>query len=1614
MVDVIRLMNPRGLGTVEAALEARAARDRVSPGAAGAAGNDLALSMPCLIVVEDDRVAGILTERDIVRLTAQGRSLNQMTVRQAMTQPVITRQDDELPDLFEMLRLFQHHQIRHLPIVDRQARLVGIITQSSLRQICRPIDLLRLRQVSEVMTPQVMWALADTSLQAIAQRMIDQSISCLVLTASADPPLRPVGVLTERDIVQTQALGLDMAQCRVQQVMSTPVITVSRTAAMWTAQQLMAHHRIRRVVVTGDRGELVGIVTQTDILNALNPVELFDLAELLDQEVSQLGAERMDRLEHHAADLEQQVVQQTLAFQSSEARFQAIFENMFQFIGLLSPDGRLLEANQTALIAADAERSQIIGQFFWDTPWWQTPHDTQAQLKQAIAQAAEGNFVRYEVEVVGNQQQLIPIDFSLRPVFNDQGTVIMIIPEGRDLTEAKRLQAEHETALQQLQASQQRYAALVEAAPVGIFYSDAIGRCTFVNDRYCQLAGLTTDQALNDGWQIGLHPDDRERVVSIWQAAIETGQTFQLEYRFQTSERIVWVYGQAVPERDAAGQVVGYVGTITDISDRKQAEAAQQQNEAHQNALISAIPDLILRVNRSGIVQECVATPNFPILGNRDSLRGQHLADILPSLLATERIAAIEAAIDTRQLQVFEQDLSVQGQDQIEEIRVVPYGSDEVLLLVRDMSDRARIERELQESERNSRAILSAIPDLMVRLGGDGTYLGVISQPRSFDAVPPDTYHIGQSITDILPADLAARHLHHTRRALETGELQMYEQQVMVGDRLQYEEVRIVKSGENDVLLMVRDITNRKQAEAALQNSERTNRIIIDTMPDLLIQMNRDGNYTRIGGGSTVNVKYPKTTPDQPDIYTVLPPELATQRLHYAHQALDTGTVQLYEQTIDIDSQLHHEEVRVAPLDDHNVLVIIRDITDRKQADAERLAAEQVRQELGLLETILDVVLAGYWDWNLVDNIAYISPGFKRMFGYEDHELSNQPDIWQNIVVQEDLPEILNRLDHHIRTHGQQPFYNEVRYHHKDGGIVWVICSGKVIEWSKDGQALRMIGCHVNISDRKQIEAALMDSQAKYQRLVDDIGDSFVVFSHAGTHDPHRDDILTYVSSGFTSVFGSSREAAIGQSWVTIADWVEDDLANAIRRTSQVAEQGFQELDMRFYHPDKGLRTLHVCQHPVLDQNGQLIAIEGIAEDITDRKQAEAQLQRSNEELMQATRLKDEFLANMSHELRTPLNAILGMTEALREQVFGPINPRQMQALETAHSSGTHLLELINDILDVSKIEAGQVELSIAPTEVISLCRSSMAFIHYPAQKKQIQLTLQLPPHVPDLLVDERRIRQVLINLLNNAVKFTPEGGRIVLEVMLNEDRSDTELRDRNWLRLAVRDTGIGIAPEQMDDIFQPFVQIDSALNRQYEGTGLGLALVQRLVALHGGQVTVTSEVGVGSCFRVDLPCVNTSDAPSIQSDAVESIVFPSRSNVRPVSLNAIAPTRVLIAEDNEANIGTLSSYLEARGYDLLLARDGMEAIALVESEQPDVIVMDIQMPGMDGLEAIRHIRQNAAIRQPPIIVLTALAMAGDRERCLAAGADEYLSKPVKLIQLAGTIQTVLRDRPSS
>jgi signal transduction histidine kinase len=369
-------------------------------------------------------------------------------------------------------------------------------------------------------------------------------------------------------------------------------------------------------------------------------------------------------------------------------------------------------------------------------------------------------------------------------------------------------------------------------------------------------------------------------------------------------------------------------------------------------------------------------------------------------------------------------------------------------------------------------------------------------------------------------------------------------------------------------------------------------------------------------------------------------------------------------------------------------------------------------------------------------------------------------------------------------------------------------------------------------------------------------------------------------------------------------------------------------------------------------------------------------------DLIRASQFQDDFLANMSHELRTPLNTVLGVAEVLQEGVYGTLSPQQLKSIQMAEKSGRHLLSLINNILELAKIDAGKFKLNRKLVSAEKMADICLHLIKNSALQKSITISARFDTEKMFIHADEYYFKQMLFHLLNNAVKFTPEKGTIGLEI-----RNDTK---RRMVSFIVSDTGIGIAKEDLNSLFKPFMQLDSGLNRAYEGIGLGLTLVSRLAKMHSGSISIESELGKGSRFILSLPW-RSEDDPLLQDAQLHS--------------NLLSPAVILLVDDSSIVTETLSDYLNTKGYQVITATDGLQAFKKAKEIHPDLIVMDIKMPKMNGLDVTRKIRSNGSLADIPIIALTVLTMPGDRELCLEAGANEYLSKPVQFKQLISTIK---------
>lgn len=667
------------------------------------------------------------------------------------------------------------------------------------------------------------------------------------------------------------------------------------------------------------------------------------------------------------------------------------------------------------------------------------------------------------------------------------------------------------------------------------------------------------------------------------------------------------------------------------------------------------------------------------------------------------------------------------------------------------------------------------------------------------------------------------------------------------------------------------------------------------------------------------------------------------------------------------------------------VIVTAVDITGRHRAEEElrRLNAElesrvaertrEVQRQAAAMEATSDGMAI------MRDSVCvYANQSLAAMFGYTPAALRGRN--WRELFepaeqerLQREVSAALRRAPH---------WRGEARGRRPDGSVFEVELTLSVTETGE-----RICACR-DITERKRQERTLRETARRLELATRSAGMGI------WDSDLRREHIVW--DERMMEIYGVTRAELTG----THLDWERrvhpEDLPRVSEQVRAMLEEGRPyDVEYRIVRGDGAVRHVRAAALPPPAAEGPPGRIVGITLDVTPMRAAEQALRESrdrldaaNVELRRAARLKDEFLAAMSHELRTPLTSILGLSEALEAGTYGPVSDRQTRALHTVAESGRHLLELINDVLDLAKVEAGQLTLQWHPCRAADLCRACLRLVENLARQKGQRVRLDIDPVDLQLEADARRLKQVLVNLLSNAVKFTPAGGELGLEVRGHAEAGTVEF--------AVWDKGIGIAAEDLPRLFQPFTQLDSSLARQFPGTGLGLTLVSRMVALHEGSVDVQSQPGTGSRFTVRLPWRQ----PAGLADA-SAAPGPEPAPRGQGQL-------VLLAEDNDANAELLRDYLAECGYRVARARDGAEAARLGGELRPDVVVMDVQMPRLDGLAATRQLRAatDPKVAGVPIIALSALALPGDRERCLEAGASHYLVKPCSLRDLAGLIHS--------
>ncbi len=880
----------------------------------------------------------------------------------------------------------------------------------------------------------------------------------------------------------------------------------------------------------------------------------------------------------------------------------------------------------------------------------------------------------------------------------------------------------------------------------------------------------------------------------------------------------------------------------------------------------------------------------------------------------------------------------------------------------------------IPEADARYRTLFEHLADAVFLIGPDR---------RFKDANRYACEHLGYSLEELCtmgPADLnppEARHLvEATHQRLDSHGEAILESRHVRKDGSSYpveiRATRIHLNGEAMTLSLVRDISQRKAAEEALARHTARLQAILENLHSGVLAVDPEGIIVCI---NTYWCRFFGLS-ERPDdlvgrhsdaIFDLFRPCLVDpEREEASIAAIVAEGVPVSDEPFSLrDGRTALRDFIPIHLDGRLVgrVWTLRDITLLMAAE------EKQRMNEATLTHLLDEMPVGVSVVDAHGRIRFRNRRFLSLTAYGEDEVPTLAEWWPRAYpdpgyrtwVQATWEAAMARAS---REHCDiQPL--EYRIHCGDGAVREVEISGILL-------GDEFLATFADRTEHKLFEARLRESQQLLNTLVQSARSVIFVKDAEGRH--------LLANPSFEQATGVPVAKALGKTDLEI---MPSGVAEAIRLQDQRVMHAREAMTFEEMVPqaDGTKRHYLTTKVPLVNDQGEVYGLCGIATDITERKQHEMQLNEAKVAAEAASRAKSEFLANMSHEIRTPMNAIMGLSHLVLKT---ELSERQRDYAKRIMASSRNLLGILNDVLDVSKIEAGKLELEQSEFDLRQVLSHVQDIVSEQAQDKHLAIHFDLPKEVPAHLVgDPLRLGQVLLNLTANAVKFTEKGWVALSVVCLDH------LPDQATLRFKVQDTGIGIHPDTLPKLFQPFTQADSSTTRRYGGTGLGLTISQRLVALMGGTLSAESEPGRGSCFQVTLS-LGVADAPTLTADN------PHESSTGQPLLRG----HVLLAEDNETNRLVAEAMLRTLGVKVSMVENGAEALRRVLTEHPpfDLLFMDVQMPEMDGLEATRRLR--AAGERLPIVAMTAHAMAEERQRCLDAGMDDHLAKPFEPPQL--------------
>lgn len=1158
-------------------------------------------------------------------------------------------------------------------------------------------------------------------------------------------------------------------------------------------------------------------------------------------------------------------------------------------------------------------------------------------------------------------------------LWDDAGNVIRMAGSHTDITERKQAEVA-------LQVSEARYRQLIDNLNAGFVIHATDTSVQLCNKTAAELLGFSMDQMLGktvsdpglqlvreDGSVMPLEQYPMNQVLS-------TGISLK-NYVLGIKKEIdscVWVLVNAYPELDQNGQITQVVVTFIDISTRKKVELEIQKTRNFLQALLDNLPVAVFvkdaQPKRFGVFQFWNKTSERLFGISAEQAIGKSGYDFFPTEQAiffdqkdreafekgkTEDIA--EELIDSHSL----------GKRWLHTVKIPIYDQQHqpqyLLCFSEDITDRKHAEAELREMSEVMQNAVSGISKLDVQ----GRYLYVNKAYADVTGYQPEEM-IGMSWEKTVHPDELEKLVAVYWLMVQEGRVEVETRGVRKDGSVFYKQLVMISTYDEQHQFMghycfMKDISDRKKAELALEQELLRTKTLFNTSMDGVVVMNRVGkvveaspSFARMLGYSleeTMNMSVfdwdAQLTKEELRLFLLRDEILPLFQTRHRRKDGSVYDVEISWGRVELEGEMMN-------------FWICRDITERKQSEID-LQISQARFA-GILEIASDAIISIHTN----QQITLFNKGAEQIFGYAAEEVLGKPLAML-------MPSRFAEVHHqHISQYAQnggsaRPMAERgaIFGRRKDGTEFPAEASISKIEIN--GEIIFTTFLR-DITARQQAEEALRYQKEMFQTIVDNIPVMIALFNAQGQ--------MELLNPEFENILGWSLE-----------DWQQKDIL-AECYPDPVDRQNVGDFMLSATGKWQDMKTLTATGQQ-LETSWANVRLSsghflGIGQDISDRKQKELALQHAMEAAEAANLAKSTFLANMSHELRTPLNVILGFAQVMTHDPS--LTPNQKQDLQTIRRSGDHLLSLINDVLDLSKIESGHCTVEETGLDLIALLHSLRNMLAERASSKGLDLCFEIAPEVPQfMLADAQKLRQVLLNLLSNAIKFT-DRGTITLQVSMEASGTGALTTTRPILQFLVADTGSGIAPVELTTIFDAFVQAQAG-KRSIGGTGLGLTISRKLLELMGGKISVSSTLGQGSTFTFTLPV-----------SPISGVNVATEENNRLVI--GLAPCqrthRILVVDDQAENRLLMVRLLTQLGLEVKEATNGQQAVQIWQQWQPDLTWMDIRMPVLDGYEATKQIRAMENGQNSIIIALTAQASQSDRALALAAGCNDYISKPFR------------------